>query len=595
MATTVFDLVAKLSLDSSEFDSGMDDAESKSSSFGDKLKSGLGSAAKVGAGAVAALGSAAIAAGTAIVKGTADTAAYGDNIDKMSQKMGLSAQAYQEWDAIMQHSGTSIDAMKRGMTTLSKAVEDGDESFAKLGLSVDELKNMSQEDIFAATIKALQNMESGTERTVLAQKLLGGSSKELGALLNTSAEDTEKMRQKVHELGGVLSDEAVKNAAAFQDSLQDMQTAIGSIGRGLTAEFLPSLTQVMDGISALFTGDRGGINMISKGLFDMVAKIGEAIPKMIETATQLVNSVSETIVQNLPQIITAGIQIVTNLVTGITQTLPNILATAVQLIVALVTGIAQALPQLVPAAVDMILTIVDTLIENLPQIIDAALQLITALTEGLIDALPVLIERAPEIILAIVDTLVENFPKIVEAAFKLIVVFATALIDNIPEIVNAILKIREKINAKFQEIAGQALSWGADLISNFVSGIKNGFGKIKSAMSGLANVVKSHIHFSEPDVGPLSDFHTYAPDMMKQFAKGIDENLPLVEDSMNRMGNMVRGNMQFSTEGVNRGATYNGGITINVYGAQGQSEQQLVDILMDEITRRTGRTKAVWA
>ena len=594
MATTVFDLVAKLSLDSSEFDSGMDDAESKSSSFGDKLKSGLGSAAKVGAGAVAALGSAAIAAGTAIVKGTADTAAYGDNIDKMSQKMGLSAQAYQEWDAIMQHSGTSIDAMKRGMTTLSKAVEDGDESFAKLGLSVDELKNMSQEDIFAATIKALQNMESGTERTVLAQKLLGGSSKELGALLNTSAEDTEKMRQKVHELGGVLSDEAVKNAAAFQDSLQDMQTAIGSIGRGLTAEFLPSLTQVMDGISALFTGDRGGINMISKGLFDMVAKIGEAIPKMIETATQLVNSVSETIVQNLPQIITAGIQIVTNLVTGITQTLPNILATAVQLIVALVTGIAQALPQLVPAAVDMILTIVDTLIENLPQIIDAALQLITALTEGLIDALPVLIERAPEIILAIVDTLVENFPKIVEAAFKLIVVFATALIDNIPEIVNAILKIREKINAKFQEIAGQALSWGADLISNFVSGIKNGFGKIRSAMSGLANVVRSHIHFSEPDVGPLSDFHTYAPDMMQEFAKGIRDNERVITDQIAKSFDF--GDSMINPV-INSGSMVGGGtnITMNVYGAQGQDMREFANYVISILDQRVNRRQRVWA
>ena len=154
---------------------------------------------------------------------------------------------------------------------------------------------------------------------------------------------------------------------------------------------------------------------------------------------------------------------------------------------------------------------------------------------------------------------------------------------------------REKINAKFQEIAGQALSWGADLISNFVSGIKNGFGKIKSAMSGLANVVKSHIHFSEPDVGPLSDFHTYAPDMMKQFAKGIDENLPLVEDSMNRMGNMIRGNMQFSTEGVNRGATYNGGITINVYGAEGQNVRELAREIEKIFTLQDNQRRAAYA
>ena len=46
-----------------------------------------------------------------------NVAAYGDNIDKMSQKMGMSAEAYQEWDAVMQHSGTSMEAMKSSISS----------------------------------------------------------------------------------------------------------------------------------------------------------------------------------------------------------------------------------------------------------------------------------------------------------------------------------------------------------------------------------------------------------------------------------------------------------------------------------------------
>ena len=88
----VFDLVAKLKLDSSGYEEGLQNAETKGLTFG----SGLKKAATVGAAAVAAVGTAAIAAGTALAKGTGDVAAYGDNIDKMSQKMGISAQAYQE-------------------------------------------------------------------------------------------------------------------------------------------------------------------------------------------------------------------------------------------------------------------------------------------------------------------------------------------------------------------------------------------------------------------------------------------------------------------------------------------------------------------
>ena len=185
----VFDLVATLSLDSSGFDQGAEEASGKAQSLGSKIKSGLGTAGKIAGAALVAVGTAAVGATKALIDGASATAQYGDHIDKMSQKLGISATAYQEWDAILQHSGTSIDSMQRGMMTLSKAAENGSESFEKLGISQEDVASMSQEDLFGAVIKGLQGMEEGTERAVLAQELLGGAAKELGPLLNTTAED----------------------------------------------------------------------------------------------------------------------------------------------------------------------------------------------------------------------------------------------------------------------------------------------------------------------------------------------------------------------------------------------------------------------
>ena len=59
-------------------------------------------------------------------------------------------------------------------------------------------------------------------------------------------------------------------------------------------------------------------------------------------------------------------------------------------------------------------------------------------------------------------------------------------------------------------------------------------GDVKGAMSDIANTIKSYIHFTEPDVGPLSDFHTYAPDMMKQFAQGITDNKGIITDAVSQ-------------------------------------------------------------
>lgn len=349
----LFDLVAKITLDSSEAEKGIE-------TFGGKLKGGFGTAAKVAGTAITAVAAATTAMTGAIASGVSEVATYGDGIDKMSQKLGISAEAYQEWDAILQHSGTSIDSMQRGMTTLSKAAEEGSDAFARLGLSQDEVASMNQEELFAATIKGLQNMESGTERTVLAQQLLGGSAKELGALLNTSAEDTEAMRQRVHELGGVMSDEAVKAAAAYQDSLQDMQTAFSGLSRGLMAEFLPGVTTVMDGLAKIFTGDSdSGIKMVSDGIDALLNNITDKLPEFIDFAFGIIDALVDTLIDNLPKLLEMGATLLTKLIAGLISNIPQLVQSIPQIIAAIVRGFASAWPQLKQAGVDLITMVGD--------------------------------------------------------------------------------------------------------------------------------------------------------------------------------------------------------------------------------------------
>lgn len=495
------------------------------------------------------------------------------------------------------------------LLALQTPTKDGTAALKQLGMTYDDMYDSAGNmralpDIMLQLQAGMEGMTQASKDAIISGIFNKTDLAAANALIGTSKERFDELTATIKDSKGAAQEMADVQLDNLEGDVVKFQSALEGAQIKISDQLTPSLREFVqfgtEGISKIADGfQNGGLSgamdafgqVLSQGL----AMITEKLPQFMDAGMKLLEALGQGIMQNIPMLTQTATQIILKLVQFIITNLPQLLTAAIQIIVTLVRGITQALPELIPAAVEAILTIVQTLIDNLPMIIDAALQLITALTEGIINSLPILIEKTPEIIIAIVNTLVENFPKIVEAAFNLIVVFATALIDNIPEIVKAIFKIREKITAKFQEIAGQALSWGADLISNFVSGIKNGFGKIKSSMSGLADVVKSHIHFSEPDVGPLSDFHTYAPDMMKQFAKGIDENLPLVEDSMNRMGNMIRGNMQFSTEGVNRGATYNGGITINVYGAEGQNVRELAREIEKIFTLQDNQRRAAYA
>lgn len=70
-------------------------------------------------------------------------------------------------------------------------------------------------------------------------------------------------------------------------------------------------------------------------------------------------------------------------------------------------------------------------------------------------------------------------------------------------------------------LPAQAVQWGSDIIQGIVNGIKGAVGKVGDAVSEVAGKIKSFLHFSKPDEGPLSDFDTYMPDMIDMMVKGI--------------------------------------------------------------------------
>ena len=490
----LFDLMAKITLDTSDYENGLDESEEKAESFGSKLGTGLKTAGKIGAAAIGAVTVGAVAAGTAIVKGTNQLAEYGDHIDKTSQKMGISAQAYQEWDAILQHSGTSIDGMQRGLMTLTNKAVSGSDAFDKLGLSQETVASMNKEDLFAATITALQGMEEGSERATLAQELLGTAAKELGPLLNTSAEETEAMRQRVHELGGVMSDEAVKSSAAYMDSMQDMKTALTGAKNTLVGNFLPGVTTVMDGLTMVFSGDSGsGIGKVNEGISSIVTNITEALPSILSAGSEIVLGLASAIVQNLPQVASAAVQIIPQLVLSIASMLPTLITTGADIILQLMAGLATAIPALVEQAPVIISSLVSAFISTAPMMITSGIDLLINLINGLVAALPDLIAMAPEIVMMLVDALIENAPKILSAGMELIVALVKGVASLGPtlwdagkQLVLGLLDRLSNITAKFGAI-------GREIINSIKSSVSATFGSLLSVVSTKFNSIKTKI------------------------------------------------------------------------------------------------------
>lgn len=152
-------------------------------------------------------------------------------------------------------------------------------------------------------------------------------------------------------------------------------------------------------------------------------------------------------------------------------------------------------------------------------------------------------------------------------------------------------------------LPGEALRWGRDIIDGIADGIKGAVGKVTSAVSGVANKIRSFLHFSEPDVGPLSDFHTYMPDMMSGLAGGIKAGIPMLQKAAGLAAGAISGGLNgtITTDGIvgaSSGSNYGegsgnttnyGATTINVYGTPGQDTETLADKVAEVIFDRVRR------
>ena len=86
----------------------------------------------------------------------------------------------------------------------------------------------------------------------------------------------------------------------------------------------------------------------------------------------------------------------------------------------------------------------------------------------------------------------------------------------------------------FTRLSAAAPSWGSDMIAGFISGIQRMWSSLTATVARVAQTVCDYLGFSEPKLGPLSNFHTYAPDMMALFAQGIRDNARLVTDQFDQ-------------------------------------------------------------
>lgn len=466
----------------------------------------------------------------------------------------------------------------------NEAMVDMSDNANKMGTDISSIQNAYQ-GFAKQNYTMLDNLKLGYGGTQAEMARLINDSGVLGDSIKVDEKTVnsvsfDKMIEAIHkvqtdlDITGTTSKEA---ATTVSGSLGSVKAAWANLMAGMGDKNADLKNLIKEMVSTVKTFAKNIMPVIKQALSGVTTLISELTPDIAAELPQLVSDL-------LPQLIEAGAQIFQALVKGISDNIDTITQAVITAVTTIATALIQNTGPLVQALATIITTIAQALPTILPDLTEAIKQQMPLILQAILDSLPAIIECATQIIVTIAETLANNInlivdgavkiidtlamslsdsdtaKKLTEAAFKIVFTLTKEIVKNLPDILASGILIAVEIvkgiaqgMVDFFAPVSDALSdklldltdwfsrkwndfkeWGSDMIQAFIDGIKEKWQSLKDTVCDVASSVKDFLGFSEPDKGPLSNFHTFAPDMMDLFAKGIADNEDTITMQFNR-------------------------------------------------------------
>ena len=183
---------------------------------------------------------------------TTEAADNATNILNLSQTIGMSTEATQQWDYVLSMVGSSIEDAQGDLSAFQEKMLDAKDSggealelFNRLGVNLkDDLTGglRSTEDVLYDTVKALQQMGDQTERNAISSALLGGTGEKLIPIYSKTSNELDAMMQRKKELG-ILDEEELLTLAAVKTAQLDANEAMEAGSNAIATKFAPALEE----------------------------------------------------------------------------------------------------------------------------------------------------------------------------------------------------------------------------------------------------------------------------------------------------------------------------------------------------------------
>lgn len=370
--------------------------------------------------------------------------------------------------------------------------------------------------------------------------------------LNQLKSSTEGIGENLQSALQPILDIIADIAQKFSELPAPVQTFVTVLGVLLVAA--TAITPVIMAMVAAVTT----LEVSLLPIIAVIAGIALAIAAIITVIQNwsTITKVAGQVWQQVKTAISTAVNAVKSVVTSVFNAVGSFITSVFNSIKSVASSVWNAIKSAIQAAVNAVRSVVTSVFNAVKSFVASVFNGIKSIATSVWNAIKTAIQTAVNGAKSVVTSVfnaIKSFVSTVTNAIKNAAVKAfNGLKNGIKSVVSGLANIVKKpfntIKDFITGLAKQAYKWGADFIGGLKDGIMSGVGKIVDGVKGIGGKIKSFLHFSRPDEGPLREYESWMPDFMDGLAKGIYNNIPVVAKAAKAAANAINVNVQGRTQ-----------------------------------------------
>ena len=441
--------------------------------------------------------------------------------------------------AAQQMTDTQLDNLQGQLTILKSALEGLAISFGELLMpAIKQIVGWVQ-----TFVDWLNGMDEGTKKVIVTVALLAAALGPVLIVVGKVISAVGTIMTVVPKIAGVINTVKTAFAALNTTMLANPIALIIAAITALVAAFIylwnnceefrefwinlwnrikEAAVAVWEGLKVFFTAAWEAISAAAKTIWEGIktffSGIWESIKLIFSAAAEAIRL-----------IITTYFNLYKTIITTVFNAIKLVVTTVWNAIKTVITTVVTAIQTFLTTAWNAIKTVITTVVNAIKTVIVTVWNAIKTAVTTVVNAIKTVISTVWNSIKSTVISIVNGIKNTVTSVFQNMLSGIKGTMGNI---VTAIKDGFNQAISFITSLPSKALQWGRDIIMGIVNGIRSCIGAVGDAVADVANKIRSFLHFSVPDEGPLTEYESWMPDFMKGLAKGIEGSRGLIEKAV---------------------------------------------------------------